>query len=59
VLGLEDRGRIAVGRRADLLVLGANPLDDIRNSRRIDAVWQAGQQVAGPIEAAADTAARD
>jgi len=40
-----------VGRRADLLVLGANPLDDIRNSRRIDAVWQAGQQVAGPIEA--------
>jgi imidazolonepropionase-like amidohydrolase len=59
VLGLEDRGRIAVGRRADLLVLGANPLDDIRNSRRIDAVWQAGQQVAGPIEAEAGTAARD
>jgi len=62
VLNLEDRGRIAVGRRADLLVLGADPLEDIRNTRAIEAVWQAGEQVAGPIAApgaAASASARD
>ena len=49
LLGLEDRGTLAVGRRADFIVLEANPLQDIRNTRGIVAVWQAGQQVAGPI----------
>jgi imidazolonepropionase-like amidohydrolase len=47
----EDRGRIAAGLRADLLVLDADPLQDILNTRRLHAVWQAGQQVsAGPSE---------
>jgi imidazolonepropionase-like amidohydrolase len=44
-LGLEDRGVIAPDRRADLLVLDANPLDDIRNTRRIAALYIAGKEV--------------
>ena len=35
-LGLEDStGTVEIGKRADLLVLEANPLDDIRNTMRI------------------------
>lgn len=49
LMGLADRGRIATGKRADLLVLDADPLADIGNSQRIHAVWQAGEQVSGPI----------
>jgi imidazolonepropionase-like amidohydrolase len=45
LLGLDDRGVIAPGRRADLLVLDANPLDDIRNTRRIAALYIAGKEV--------------
>jgi imidazolonepropionase-like amidohydrolase len=44
-LGLADRGVIAPDRRADLLVLDANPLDDIRNTRRIAALYIAGKEV--------------
>jgi imidazolonepropionase-like amidohydrolase len=44
-LGLHDRGVIAPDRRADLLVLDANPLDDIRNTRRIAALYIAGKEV--------------
>ena len=36
-------GRIAAGQVADLVVLDANPLRDIRNTRRIHAVVQAGR----------------
>ena len=34
-LHLDDRGSLVPGKRADLLVLDANPLDDIVNTRRI------------------------
>jgi imidazolonepropionase-like amidohydrolase len=44
-LGLQDRGVIAPDRRADLLVLDANPLDDIRNTRRIAALYIAAKKV--------------
>jgi imidazolonepropionase-like amidohydrolase len=44
-LGLQDRGVIAPDRRADLLVLDANPLDDIRNTRHIAAMYIAGKEV--------------
>lgn len=44
-LGLEDVGVLAVGRRADLVVLEANPLDDIRNVRRIADVYLRGVRV--------------
>ena len=35
-------GTIAPGAAADLLILGANPLDNIRNTRSIEQVWIAG-----------------
>ena len=38
-----DFGSIAGGRRADLVLLGANPLDDIRNTRRIEGVMLRGR----------------
>jgi imidazolonepropionase-like amidohydrolase len=44
-LGLIDRGVLAVGKRADILVLDGNPLDDIRNSRRIAKMYLAGAEV--------------
>ena len=43
---LDQVGTIAPGKAADLLVLDANPLDDIRNTRQIDSVWVAGRQLA-------------
>lgn len=36
-------GTLTPGRRADLLVLGANPLDDIRNTRTLELVVQKGK----------------
>jgi imidazolonepropionase-like amidohydrolase len=33
------------GKQADLLVLTANPLTDIRNTRQIDSVWIAGRRL--------------
>ena len=44
-VGLPDRGTLAPGKRADLLVLDANPLDDIRNTRRIAKLYIAGAEV--------------
>jgi len=38
-----DTGHIAAGKRADLILLDANPLDDIRNIRRISAVVAHGR----------------
>jgi imidazolonepropionase-like amidohydrolase len=49
MLRMEDIGRIQPGARADLVVLAANPLADIRNTRSIRAVWQDGVAVAGPL----------
>lgn len=40
--GLEDRGVIAPGRRADLILLDGDPLADIRASRNVRRVWCAG-----------------
>jgi imidazolonepropionase-like amidohydrolase len=45
VLRLTDRGRLEPGSRADLLVLDANPLDDIAHTTGIAAVYQNGVAV--------------
>jgi imidazolonepropionase-like amidohydrolase len=44
-LRLTDTGSLAPGKRADFLVLDANPLEDIRNTRRIAAVYVGGEMV--------------
>ena len=44
-LGLADAGTLAPGKRADFLVLDANPLDDIVNTRRIAKMYVAGAEV--------------
>jgi imidazolonepropionase-like amidohydrolase len=41
--GLPDTGTIAKGNRADLVLLDANPLDDIENARKIQSVVLAGR----------------
>src|SRR5206468_6362238 len=45
LLKLNDAGTIAARKSADFLVLDANPLDDITNTRRIAAVYLRGAQV--------------
>ena len=45
VFNLTDQGTIARGMRADLVLLDANPLQDIRNTRRIRGVVLAGRMM--------------
>lgn len=45
LLQMTDVGTLAAGRSADFIVLEANPLDDITNTRRIDAVYLRGMAV--------------
>lgn len=44
-LGLTDVGTLAPGKRADFVVLTANPLDDIRNTRTIENVYLRGARL--------------
>ena len=44
-LKLNDTGTIEANNSADFLVLDANPLDDITNTRRIAAVYLRGAVV--------------
>jgi imidazolonepropionase-like amidohydrolase len=45
--GLTDRGRIAPGLRADLVLVDGDPAADITATRSIVAIWRAGVPVAG------------
>ncbi len=41
-LRLADRGVIASGKRADLLLVRGNPTEDIKDSTNVEKVWKAG-----------------
>lgn len=45
LLALDDLGTLEAGKSADFVVLGANPLDDITNTRRIVDVYLRGTAV--------------
>ena len=45
ILGLDQLGLVAVGKTASFVVLDANPLEDINNTRRIAAVYLTGNAV--------------
>jgi imidazolonepropionase-like amidohydrolase len=59
--GLDDRGTIAPGRRADLLLVDGDPTADARAVRAIERMWKGGREVerrpadatpGGPVRAA-------
>lgn len=52
-LRLPDLGTLEAGKRADFIVLSANPLDDIANTRKIDAVYTRGEALDRPALRAA------
>ncbi len=49
-LGRDDIGTLEPGRRADFVILRANPLEDVANLREISGVWVGGAEVEGPVK---------
>jgi imidazolonepropionase-like amidohydrolase len=45
VFNLSDRGRIAPGLRADLVLVNGDPTSDIKAVRHIERLWQHGREV--------------
>ena len=42
---LEDRGVIAVGRKADLILIEGNPLEDIGSTLNLKGIWRDGHRL--------------
>jgi imidazolonepropionase-like amidohydrolase len=53
LLKASDRGTLEPGKRADFLVLAADPTADIRNTRRLVTIWHGGREIAPRVPAAA------
>jgi imidazolonepropionase-like amidohydrolase len=49
LLHRDDRGVIAVGKLADLLIVDGDPSRNIGDLDNIEGVWRRGKQIAGPI----------
>ncbi|RFN43616.1 amidohydrolase 1, partial [Fusarium flagelliforme] len=47
VFGMGDRGEISLGRRADMVLVEGDPLQDITATRRIRKVWIGGVEMDG------------
>jgi imidazolonepropionase-like amidohydrolase len=45
VMKIDGAGSLQTGKWADLVVLNANPLMDIKNTRQIDSVYIGGRKV--------------
>lgn len=49
LMGLDDRGVLEAGRRADFVVLAQDPSDDITAVNDIVEVWERGRPAPGPL----------
>jgi len=48
LLHIDNRyGTLEKGKKANFIVLNANPVTDIKNTRSIAAVWKDGKEVSG------------
>lgn len=57
VFGMPDRGRLATGSRADLVLVDGDPTTDIAATQHLRSVWVAGREVT-PEDYAGSTAER-
>lgn len=49
LFGLDDRGAVAVGRRADLLLVDGEPTVDITATRAVLGVWIGRERIDGDV----------
>jgi imidazolonepropionase-like amidohydrolase len=47
-MNMNELGTLEPGNWGDFIVLGANPLENIENTRSIESVWIAGNRIANP-----------
>src|SRR4029078_146116 len=52
LLKATDRGTLEPGKRADFLVLAADPTTDIRNTRQLVSVWHGGREIGSRVPGA-------